>query len=318
MYLYMWETVGDDEYGRTLVDSALFLGEDWGRISESGDIDGDGIDECIWTKPDGIRMYKAFGDNDLRMVWNWCSDHGELQSLVSTVYDVNGDGYNELVTAGTGKISIFEVDAIDLVSPNYGTYGVGDRVTIQWATHSPPRCDSLSLLLRVDSLWNCETIATGIPGTDTLYRWLVPEGVPDTARIVVIAYGPGWQYDVSDSAFRFISGALAEGPRRAPLQWSLSVTPNPARGAFTVRYEVPLTLALSQREREGVREAVSLGIYDVNGRLVGPLCDGSVAPGRYEAKLPSGALPAGVYFVRLEPSATSGHPFAVTKVIVAR
>ena len=340
MYLYMWEAdqIGSDVYHRTLVDSVRFWGEVWGRISESGDIDGDGTDECNWTTPDKIRMYKAFGDNDLREVWHWDNDHGEpiVLSLVSKVHDVNGDGYNELITAGNRKISIFEVDAIDLVSPNYGTYGVGDRIPIRWVTHSPPRCDSLSLLLRLDTLWHCQTIATGIPGTDTLYRWVVPEEVADTGRIVVIAYGPGWQYDVSDSVFRFITGAVAESPRRAPSQWSLSVSPNPARGAFTVRYDVPGGLGTRSQFPGGIGSCPSaqspvapgtvpfgysplrVGVYDAGGRLVRSLAEGDVAPGRYEARLPSGALPAGVYFVRLEPSAVSRQPLAITKVVVTR
>ena len=380
MYLYMWEMTGDDHYARTLVDSVWFSGADGGRTSECGDIDGDGIDECIWTTPDIIKVYKAVGDNDLEEVWHWNSDHGSMHSLVSTVYDINNDGYCELITAGSGKISIFEVDAVDLLSPNRGTCDVGDTVPIRWVTHSPPRCDSLSLFLRrgitpsplpppqgggneregeltdsrglpplsAEENGGCtqsdlDTIATGIPGTDTSYRWVVPEDVPDTARVVVIAYGQAlgvrqqgcrlsgkagatlpqskdsrvaWQFDMSDSAITFTGGGVAEEARRAPLHWSLSVSPNPARGAFSIRYEVPLplTLALSQREREGVREVMSLGIYDAGGRLVRSLCEGEVAAGRYEARFPSGALPAGIYFLRLD---TPGFR-SVKKAVVAR
>jgi len=320
MYLYMWEAyqAGSDVYHRTLVDSVGFSGTNWGRISECGDIDGDGIDECIWTTPNIIKVYKAVGDDDLEEVWHWNNDHGGFRSLVSTIYDINNDGYNELITAGNAKISIFEIDAVDLLSPNGGSCSVGDTVSIRWRANTPPRCDSLSLFLRLDSLWNLQTIAAGLPGTDTLCHWVVPSGVPDTGRIVVMAYGPGHQWDMSDSAITFTSGGVAEGTHGVPQQWSLSVSPNPARGAFTVRYDVPLTLALSQREREGVREVMSLGIYDAGGRLVRSLCDGAVAPGRYEARISSGVLTAGVYFVRLEPSAVSRQPLAVTKVVVTR
>jgi hypothetical protein len=241
IYLYMWEAdqVGSDVYLRTLVDSVPFSGTNWGRISECGDIDADGVDECIWTTPDIIKVYKAVGDDQLQEVWHWDNDHGGFRSLVSTVYDINNDGYNELITAGNAKISIFEVDAVDLVSPNRGTYNPGDTVPIRWATHSPPRCDSLSLFLRRDSLWDLDTIARGLPATDTLYQWVVPPSAPDTGRIVVIAYGPGWQYDVSDSVVYLTGGGVAEVTRNIPQQWSLSVTPNLARGAFTVRYDVP-------------------------------------------------------------------------------
>jgi hypothetical protein len=289
MYLYMWEAdqAGTDNYCRTLVDSVLFSGDDWGRISECGDIDGDGVDECIWTTPAQIRVYKAVGDDNLQEVWRWYSDHGSMQSLVSTVYDINGDGYNELITAGNGKISVFEIDAVDLVSPNGGDFRPGDTVPIRWVTHSPPRCDSLSLFLRRDSTWSLDTIAHGLPAADTLYRWVVPASVPDTGRVVVIAYGPGWQFDVSDSALSFTGGGVAEGVRNVPLQWALSVSPNPARGAFSIRYDVPS------------QSRVSVGIYDAGGRLVWCLSEGGMAPGRYEARLPSGALPAGVYFCTL-------------------
>jgi hypothetical protein len=167
-------------------------------------------------------VYKAVGNDDLQEVWHWNNDHGGFRSLVSTVYDINNDGYNELITAGNAKISIFEVDAVDLLSPNGGSYGVGDTIPVRWAINTPPRCDSLSLFLRRDSLWNLDTIATGLLGADTLYRWVVPESVPDTGRIIVMAYGtvpgrdsvPGhvaWQWDMSDSVITFIGGGVAEG-----------------------------------------------------------------------------------------------------------
>jgi len=54
------------------VDSVWFSGTDWGRWSECGDIDGDGIDECIWTTPFLITVYKAVGKDSLQRVWNWC------------------------------------------------------------------------------------------------------------------------------------------------------------------------------------------------------------------------------------------------------
>jgi hypothetical protein len=321
IYLYMWQAdqAGTDTYHRTLVDSVGFSGTDWGRISECGDIDADGIDECIWTTPDIIKVYKAVGNDDLQEVWHWNNDHGGFRSLVSTVYDVNNDGYNELITAGNAKISIFEVDAVDLLSPNRGTYNVGDTVSIGWITHSPPRCDSLSLFLRRDSLWNLQTIVTGLPGTDTLYRWVVPAGVPETARVVVIAYGPGWQYDISDSVITFTGGGVAEGTHNVPQQWSLSVSPNPARGAFTVTYDVPGlgakagTVPRSAWKR-GTVPVFALGIYDAGGRLVRSLSEGEVSPGRYETRIPAGVLPAGIYFLRLD---TPGFR-AVKKAVVTR
>jgi len=229
---------------------------------------------------------------------------------------------------------VFEINAVDLLSPNGGGYQPGDTMPIRWVTHSPPRCDSLSLFLRRDSLWHLDTIATGLPGTDTLYRWVVPPGVPDTGRIVVIAYGglsplssdengdctqsqsAAWQYDISDSVITFIGGGVAEGSRNVPLLWSLSVTPNPTHGAFSVRYDVPGRWGQSQplRGQTEVQSPFSLGVYDAGGRLVKSLAQGDVAPGRYEARLPAGALRAGIYFIRLD---TPGFR-AVKKAVVTR
>ncbi len=323
MWLYMYEVDGDGNHSltRTAVDSLSYPWTGASHAGACGDIDGDGIDECIWTTPDSIRVYKAVGNDDLRQVWCWENDHG-IHSLMNTVYDVNGDGYNELIAASNAKVSVFEVVAVDLLSPNGGSCSVGDTVMIRWRTNTPPRCDSLSLFLRRDSLWNLDTIARGLPGTDTIYRWVVPSGVPETARVVVIAYGPGWQFDMSDSVITFIGGGVAEGTRDVPLQWSLSVSPNPARGAFTVRCDVPGKWGLYRAESDAgaPRDCphfpvpVRIGIYDAGGRLVRSLCEGEVAPGRYEARVPSGVLPAGIYFLRLE---TPGFR-SVKKAVVAR
>ncbi len=86
------------------------------------------------------------------------------------------------------------------------------------------------------------------------------------------------------------SGIEEEKPR--PLaSLRLDVAPNPARGAFSAHYEVTSP------------SRVSVGLYDVGGRLVRSLSEGYVVPGRYEAKLPSGILPAGVYFCTLDNGA---------------
>jgi hypothetical protein len=103
-----------------------------------------------------------------------------------------------------------------------------------------------------------------------------------------MAYGPGHQWDMSDSVIHFTGGGVAEGTHKMPQQWSLSVSPNPTRGAFSVRYDVP------------TQARVSVGLYDAGGRLVRSLSEGYVASGRHEARLPSGVLPAGVYFCTLD------------------
>ena len=82
-------------------------------------------------------------------------------------------------------------------------------------------------------------------------------------------------------------GGVAEGPRNVPLQWSLSISPNPARGAFSVRYDVPS------------QSRVSVGVYDACGSLFWSLSDCDVVPSRYGVNRPSGTLPAGGFFCTL-------------------
>jgi hypothetical protein len=79
----------------------------------------------------------------------------------------------------------------------------------------------------------------------------------------------------------------------SPLAFSIDrVLPNPAQGPAEIRYRVPN------------QTAVSLGIYDVAGRLVRTLADGAIGAGehqvRWDRKTNSGARAgAGVYFVRM-------------------
>jgi hypothetical protein len=67
-----------------------------------------------------------------------------------------------------------------------------------------------------------------------------------------------------------------------------SAYPNPARSTTTIPYEIDRS------------SAVRLAVYDVLGRTVAVLVDGSVAAGVHEATLDASALAPGVYFVRLE------------------
>jgi hypothetical protein len=290
--MYQDESDGGHQFTRTMVDSLRFGKGDVYVQSACGDIDGDGTDECVWTTPESVRAYKAFGDNDLRRAWELQLDPGpvNVNTWTTSIYDVNGDGYNEWMLA-CDSISIFEVDAVDLLSPNNGTYKIGDTIPIRWAANTPPRCDSLSLFLRRDSLWSLDTIAAGLPGTDTLYRWVVPSGVPETARVVVIAYGPGHQYDISDSVIYLTGGGVAEDARRLYVTRLRDCSPNPLGRATTVSYELA---------RGG---SVALSVHDVSGRLVRRLEDGfrsagpnSVAWNGTDSR--GMAVPAGVYFVR--------------------
>jgi hypothetical protein len=316
-YLYMWEMTGNNTYERTLVaNRQCEVGDDFFGLGVCGDVDADGADELLWSTGSDLFIYKATGNNQFTEVWNWHNPtQCEVRTLLPNLYDMNGDGYKELVMSGVFRgtpgyaresTCVFEVEAVQVVEPNGGqTFAPGDTCEVRWRTFSPPRCDSVSLFLRTDTtivnrFYRLDTIAHGLSPNESTYSWVVPDTTLDSARIVAIAYGPGWQFDESDSTFAILPGGVAETRRVLPRSWSLAVSPNPARGAFSVRYDVP------QQCR------VSVGIYDACGRLVESLAAGAVAVGRYSVDVPRGALPAGTYFVRLDAAAFS----AVKKVVM--
>jgi len=151
----------------------------------------------------------------------------------------------------------------------------------------------VSLFLRSDTttvngFYRLDTIAHGLSPTESTYSWVVPDTSLDSARITAVAYGPGWQFDESDSTFAISPEAVDERASTAPLVWSLSVSPNPAHGAFGVCLDVPRDCHAAVR------------LYDVGGRLLRSIIAGRVAPGRYEQKVSVGILPAGVYFVEAD------------------
>jgi hypothetical protein len=303
-YLYMWEMTGSDSYERTLVaNKQCEVGESFFALGTCGDVDADGKDELVWSTGSDLFIYRATGNNQFAEVWDWRNPtQSDIKTLLPALYDMNGDGYKELVMSGVFRgtpgyaresTCVFEVEAVQVVEPNGGqTLVPGETCQIRWRTFSPPRCDSVSLFLRSDTtivnrFYRLDTIAHGLSPKESTYSWVIPDTTLDSARILVIAYGPGWQFDESDSAFAIMPGGVAEAQPAASRNWALLVSPNPAHGAFSVRYDVP---------RSG---RVSVGIYDVDGRLVRPLSEGDVAPGRYEARLLPGTLPAGIYFCTL-------------------
>jgi hypothetical protein len=66
--------------------------------------------------------------------------------------------------------------------------------------------------------------------------------------------------------------------------------PNPFNPSTTIRFEIP---------SRGIRQIVSLRVYDVYGREVASLVDGVRSAGSYSVELNGGNMSSGVYFVRL-------------------
>ncbi len=96
---------------------------------------------------------------------------------------------------------------------------------------------------------------------------------------------------------------VANEPDPAADAFALAVPfPNPARGAVTLRYSLPEAAD------------VTLAVFDVLGRRVAVLADGTVPAGAHEASLDVDGLPSGVYLVRL----TAGTQHAAQRLVVVR
>jgi hypothetical protein len=289
-YLYMWEATGNNTYERILVDQkTITVSYSTGRRSKCGDIDGDGIEELVWATPTRLYVYKATGNNQFQQVWEWYQDHGTDEALIVNIYDMNKNCYNEIVVGGSGKTSIFEVEAVQLIRPNGGeNFCPNSQQLIRWQTFYPPRCDSLFLFYSIDNGRTYQLIANSIEPIEISYVWTVPNVSSDSCKIKIIAYGPGWQYDESDGVFSIASTGVEEIASLSLAMTNVRVIPNPAKSVLNIHYSLP------------VESKVLLKLYDISGRLVKTLVDEEKKPGNYKFTLNTKTFSAGVYFLSLK------------------
>jgi hypothetical protein len=289
--LLMYEAVGNNEYESVEIDSQFGV---TGWPSDAGasccaDIDGDGTEEVVVSYDYFVCVLKATGTNQFARKWTWRNPGpGDPQSQVAC-YDMNRNGYQDIVISGNGHTWMYEMEGIRLLEPNGGDSLVpGETCAIRWRIYTPPRCDSVSLFLRRDSALLPDTIATGIAPRESSYDWVVPPGPVDSARIFAIAYGPGVLFDESDTPFSILPGGCEEAQGAAVRNWAMWVWPNPVTSRARVRFDVPHAAG------------VSVTVLDACGRVVRTLASGQLGPGSYERRLDAGTLlPAGIYVVNL-------------------
>jgi len=206
---------------------------------------------------------------------------------------MNQNGYNEIVVGGSGKTSIFEVEAVKVLRPNGGETFIGNTPElIRWQKFYPPRCDSLSLFYSLDNGRTYDTIITGIPGSDSSDLWTVPDTSSDSCKVKIIAYGPGWQYDESDGVFSITPIGIGENLSQTLNQFRFEILPNPSKGK--IRFKIwngdkDLTLKIYNLAGELVK---SYSLTPNNQQLTTFLWDGRDNSGK--------RLSAGVYFYRLK------------------
>ena len=295
-YLYMWEATGNNTYQRMLVDQkTIVVSYGTGRRSKCGDLDGDGIEELVWATPTKLFIYKATGNNQFQQVWEWTQDHGTDECLIVNIFDMNKNGYNEIVVGGSGKTSIFEVEAVRVLRPNGGETFQGDtQEQIRWQKFYPPRCDSLSLFYSLNNGRTYDTIITGISAADSSYLWTVPDTSSDSCKVKIIAYGPGWQYDESDGVFTITPLGIEEAAQSIK-NFKFEVFPNPAVRKVSFKIWNAGKTNLSFKIYNLTGELVkTFSLITNNQKLITLLWDGRDNTGKKS--------PGGIYFYRLKTS----------------
>jgi hypothetical protein len=293
-FLYRWKATGNNIYQRTIVDQVThtFVATPGSMRSCCGDIDGDEIDEIVWSIGSNVFVYKAIENNQFQQIWSWVNPTGsQVPSAFVNIYDMNRNGYNEIVISGNGTTKIYEIEAVQILSPNGSeVFHADSSELIRWQTFHPPRCDSLSLFYSIDNGRTYNLITSGLSGNDTSYLWTVPNVNSDSCKIKIIAYGPGWQYDESDGIFSIMSTGITEIAMDfvPAMTLGVKVYPNPVKALSVIRYSLPA---------EG---KVSLQLYDISGRLVKTLVNEDKKPGSYSITLNTKILSAGVYFIFLQ------------------
>ncbi len=220
LFLVQFEAVAEHRYEFYVLDSfRLTNGEAADQKGLCADLDGDGVEEVIWSCVSHVIVLKALLPHFYTRVSEWRNDH-QVQYPVSfcNAADFNRNGYNELYIGGNNRVSVLEVEAITLWAPRGGeSLNPGDTCRVRWRVLTPPRCDSVSLFFLTDTVvpqgewfWRMDTIVTGLSPGDSTYPWVVPDTVLDAAWIVAITYGPGWQFDRSDGAFRIVPSGVVE------------------------------------------------------------------------------------------------------------
>jgi len=113
-WLYMTQAVGEDDYVTVQLDSTV---EDLcfpEYRSCIGDIDGDQLPELIWSTGTDVYVYK-YKDGSYQRVWHLDNQqqHSSTNAMCN-VYDLNNNGWNELVIGGSDKTLIYEIDTTSI------------------------------------------------------------------------------------------------------------------------------------------------------------------------------------------------------------
>lgn len=299
-HLYQIEAVADNRYDTFPVATALGI-DGWGVRSKCGDIDGDGVDEIVWSVRSHILVYKGVGPHRFQQVGYWWN-HGS-NDLSVNIHDMNRDGYNEVICSGSDRTYVLGLDAVRVRFPNGGeSFEPGETTSVRWQWLEPPRCDSASLFLSLDNGRTFDTLAASLSPADTAVAWVVPDVRSESCRVRAVVYGPGWRADESDTRFRIGPTGIEDGPQDGRVLPCMFLSPSVVRDGTTIRFMTAGRGTLRVYRADGAVVRDLTGTSPESGHARWDRCDDA---GRQ--------VPAGVYLVRL-----AGEEGTVVRKVVVR
>jgi len=291
-------------------------GEVW-EIDSFFDITWDATDDVnvsgVWislstdggaTYPDTIAG-PEFNDG----VYSWQVDAAPTTTARVKISAYDGTGnYGHDVSDADFAISDGEAPRVTVTKPNGGdVFDIGETYGVTWTATDNTGVTSVDILLSRDGgMTFPATIATG-EANDGLYDWYVDGEATTEARIKVVAHDAGGMSgeDMSDNNFEIYDPQSAVEPE-PEVPGGLMITgadPNPFTQRTTVRFGIP---------KDG---SVNLVVYDVSGRRVAHLADGSYSAGYHSVDWVAGeAVRTGIYFVSLR----CGSDEVTRKVVVSQ
>ncbi len=156
--VFIFEAVGDNQY--QIKKQLNYQGPGNDNISSyscSGDVDADSIDEAILLTQPWIRILKANGDDNFYV---WDSIYIGPYGGSVAVYDIDGNGLNEIIWSGNDQTKIYEWDGTN----------IKEEPEIPNPEHRIPTIVGAVSLPRNYEIFNIMGQKKGFKGSGAIYR----------------------------------------------------------------------------------------------------------------------------------------------------